>query len=130
MAVYTCNLYLFRNNRYMHSAARSSRLVATGFNWSRYDGYTDRLRGITRLTGSGLSITQWSDYGSLPPLNEQQWLTEFAKYKQTPQYSLNFDFLFQISNSFFSGSGSTVYGQEPSVWYSPSGSFGSSRKTI
>ena len=52
------------------------------------------LGGITRLTGSGLSITQWEVItGSLPPLNEQQWLTEFAKYKQTPQYQLlNFDF--------------------------------------
>jgi cytochrome c oxidase assembly protein subunit 15 len=49
------------------------------------------LGGITRLTGSGLSITEWnvlSSKGFLPPLNEQQWLTAFAKYKQTPQYQL------------------------------------------
>lgn len=52
------------------------------------------LGGITRLTGSGLSITEWNVVtGTLPPLNEQQWLTEFSKYKQTPQYSLlNADF--------------------------------------
>lgn len=52
------------------------------------------LGGVTRLTGSGLSITEWNVVtGTLPPLNEQQWLTEFAKYKQTPQYNLlNFDF--------------------------------------
>src|SRR5688572_32491492 len=52
------------------------------------------LGGITRLTGSGLSITEWDVItGTLPPLNEQQWLTEFAKYKATPQYRLlNFDF--------------------------------------
>jgi cytochrome c oxidase assembly protein subunit 15 len=54
------------------------------------------LGGITRLTGSGLSITEWnvlSSKGFLPPLNEQQWLIEFAKYKQTPQYQLlNTDF--------------------------------------
>jgi len=54
------------------------------------------LGGITRLTGSGLSITEWnvlSSKGFLPPLNEQQWLMEFAKYKQTPQYHLlNADF--------------------------------------
>lgn len=52
------------------------------------------LGGITRLTGSGLSITEWNVVtGALPPLNEQQWLSEFEKYKQTPQfYFLNTDF--------------------------------------
>ena len=52
------------------------------------------LGGITRLTGSGLSITEWNVVtGTLPPLNEEQWLTEFSKYKQTPQYQhLNSDF--------------------------------------
>lgn len=52
------------------------------------------LGGITRLTGSGLSITEWEVItGTLPPLNAQQWATEFAKYQQTPQYRLlNFDF--------------------------------------
>ncbi|GAO42134.1 COX15/CtaA family protein [Flavihumibacter petaseus] len=47
------------------------------------------LGGITRLTGSGLSITEWQVVtGSLPPLNEQQWLQEFDKYRQTPQFRL------------------------------------------
>lgn len=52
------------------------------------------LGGITRLTGSGLSITQWDVLtGALPPLNEQKWMEEFGKYQQTPQYHLlNFDF--------------------------------------
>jgi len=52
------------------------------------------LGGITRLTGSGLSITEWNVItGTLPPLNEAAWLTEFEKYKQTPQFALlNFDF--------------------------------------
>lgn len=52
------------------------------------------LGGITRLTGSGLSITEWNVItGALPPLNEQQWLTEFDKYRHTPQYQLlNADF--------------------------------------
>lgn len=52
------------------------------------------LGGITRLTGSGLSITQWDVItGTLPPLSEQQWLTEFEKYRQTPQFKLlNSDF--------------------------------------
>ncbi|WP_132051314.1 COX15/CtaA family protein [Pseudocnuella soli] len=52
------------------------------------------LGGITRLTGSGLSITEWDVItGTLPPLNETQWLAEFDKYRQTPQFRLlNFDF--------------------------------------
>src|SRR5688500_4924998 len=52
------------------------------------------LGGVTRLTGSGLSITEWNIVtGTLPPLNGQQWLVEFQKYQQTPQYQLiNADF--------------------------------------
>ncbi len=52
------------------------------------------LGGITRLTGSGLSITEWDVVtGTLPPLNETKWLEEFGKYKATPQYQLlNTDF--------------------------------------
>lgn len=43
--------------------------------------------GITRLTGSGLSITEWKVIsGSIPPLNDAQWLETFEKYKQIPQY--------------------------------------------
>ncbi len=52
------------------------------------------LGGVTRLTGSGLSITEWDVItGTLPPLNEQQWIEQFNKYKQTPQFLiLNSDF--------------------------------------
>lgn len=52
------------------------------------------LGGITRLTGSGLSITEWNVFtGVIPPLNARQWVTEFDKYKQTPQFHLlNADF--------------------------------------
>jgi heme a synthase len=52
------------------------------------------LGGITRLTGSGLSITEWNVVtGTLPPLNKAQWLHEFHKYQQSPQYRLlNSDF--------------------------------------
>ncbi|HEY4148221.1 MAG TPA: COX15/CtaA family protein [Chitinophagaceae bacterium] len=52
------------------------------------------LGGITRLTGSGLSITEWNVVeGALPPLNDQQWIIAFEKYKHTPQYLLlNGDF--------------------------------------
>jgi heme a synthase len=43
--------------------------------------------GITRLTGSGLSITEWKVVtGAIPPLNEAEWVQEFEKYKQIPQY--------------------------------------------
>lgn len=52
------------------------------------------LGGITRLTGSGLSITEWDVVtGSLPPLSQADWLGEFDRYKATPQYQLlNSDF--------------------------------------
>ncbi len=45
------------------------------------------IGGITRLTGSGLSITRWEIVtGSIPPLNEAKWQAEFELYQQTPQY--------------------------------------------
>lgn len=45
------------------------------------------LGGITRLTGSGLSITEWDPImGAIPPLNQQQWMEAFNKYKQIPQF--------------------------------------------
>jgi heme a synthase len=47
------------------------------------------LGGITRLTGSGLSITEWNvATGAIPPLNTAQWQDAFDKYRQTPQYKL------------------------------------------
>jgi len=47
------------------------------------------LGGITRLTGSGLSITEWQVItGTIPPLDHSAWLTAFEKYKATPQYRL------------------------------------------
>ena len=47
------------------------------------------LGGITRLTGSGLSITEWDVItGTLPPLSEQAWTVAFDQYKTTPQYKL------------------------------------------
>ena len=61
------------------------------------------LGGVTRLTGSGLSITEWNVVtGTLPPLNEQKWIEEFNKYKQTPQFLiLNSDFTLQDFKSIF-----------------------------
>jgi len=43
--------------------------------------------GITRLTESGLSITQWKPIsGVIPPLTDAQWQVEFARYSQIPQF--------------------------------------------
>ena len=43
--------------------------------------------GATRLTGSGLSITEWKPIlGALPPMSEAAWQDAFEKYKQIPQY--------------------------------------------
>src|SRR5438094_5693245 len=43
--------------------------------------------GITRLTESGLSITQWKPVsGIIPPLTQADWQRAFALYQQTPQY--------------------------------------------
>lgn len=44
--------------------------------------------GATRLTGSGLSITEWKPIlGAIPPLNMGDWLEAFEKYKLIPQYT-------------------------------------------
>jgi cytochrome c oxidase assembly protein subunit 15 len=45
--------------------------------------------GLTRLTDSGLSITEWKPVtGALPPLNAADWAIEFEKYKSSPQFML------------------------------------------
>jgi len=45
------------------------------------------IGGITRLTGSGLSITKWEIVtGTIPPLNSADWEEAFDLYKATPQY--------------------------------------------
>lgn len=45
------------------------------------------LGGLTRLTESGLSITEWRPVaGTLPPLNQKQWEEEFAKYRESPEF--------------------------------------------
>ena len=79
----------------MNTANRSNKLVAT---WLLVGVVMTIIQfvlgGVTRLTGSGLSITEWEVItGALPPLSEEAWLIEFAKYKQTPQFQLlNFEF--------------------------------------
>jgi cytochrome c oxidase assembly protein subunit 15 len=42
--------------------------------------------GITRLTRSGLSMTDWRLQGSLPPMNRAEWEVEFDRYKQYPEW--------------------------------------------
>ncbi len=45
--------------------------------------------GVTRLTGSGLSIVEWAPIlGTLPPLNHADWMAAFGKYQQYPQYRI------------------------------------------
>lgn len=45
------------------------------------------IGGLTRLTGSGLSITQWDPIvGAVPPLSDAAWHDAFAKYQRIPQY--------------------------------------------
>ena len=44
--------------------------------------------GLTRLTDSGLSITEWRPVtGALPPSGDAAWTAEFDKYKASPQYA-------------------------------------------
>ena len=45
------------------------------------------LGGVTRLTGSGLSMVNWHPiHGSIPPLSKQQWQQEFGNYQQSPEF--------------------------------------------
>jgi len=47
------------------------------------------LGGVTRLTGSGLSMVKWEPIlGALPPLNEMEWMQVFELYKEYPEYKL------------------------------------------
>lgn len=59
--------------------------------------------GITRLTGSGLSIVEWKPVtGIVPPLTEQSWQIEFDKYKQYPEYQkLNYGITLQQFKKIF-----------------------------
>jgi cytochrome c oxidase assembly protein subunit 15 len=45
--------------------------------------------GLTRLTDSGLSITEWAPiHGAIPPLSDADWAEEFTKYQASPEYLL------------------------------------------
>ena len=46
------------------------------------------LGGVTRLTGSGLSMVHWEPLsGVIPPVNDTEWLEEFDHYRATPEYA-------------------------------------------
>ena len=45
------------------------------------------LGGVTRLTGSGLSMVEWDPiFGVVPPMSEAQWEATFSLYKESPEY--------------------------------------------
>ncbi|MCK5809590.1 MAG: COX15/CtaA family protein [Cocleimonas sp.] len=48
------------------------------------------LGGLTRLTGSGLSMVDWAPImGIIPPLSQAEWLETFQRYQQFPEYKIN-----------------------------------------
>ena len=65
--------------------------------------------GATRLTESGLSITEWQPiHGVIPPLNAAEWQEEFQRYQQIPQYTeLNKGMSIEAFKSIFWWSGIT-----------------------
>ncbi len=83
--------------------------------------------GATRLTESGLSITEWKVIsGVIPPLTDAAWLAEFEKYKQIPQYAQLFPTmdLSQFKSIFFWEWGHRLLGRiigfafaVPLVWF-------------
>lgn len=64
------------------------------------------LGGVTRLTGSGLSITDWRPVtGVLPPFTEQAWLAEFERYRASPEYQ-------QVNRGMSMADFKVIYGYE------------------
>ena len=62
------------------------------------------IGGLTRLTGSGLSMVDWNLFmGAIPPITHQEWQEAFNIYKKYPEYQIkNYDFtLSQFKNIFF-----------------------------
>jgi cytochrome c oxidase assembly protein subunit 15 len=68
---------------------RSRAVAAWLFTVAAFVGLMVVVGGATRLTGSGLSITEWKPLtGALPPLSDRAWVDLFAKYRATSQYRL------------------------------------------
>ena len=87
--------------------------------------------GATRLTGSGLSITEWAPImGAIPPLSDADWAAAFARYREIPQYRLEnagmtlgeFKAIFwwEWSHRFLGRSVGVVYAL-PLVWFFATG---------
>jgi len=74
----------------LNSRASSDRQIALWlFTLAAFVVMMVLVGGLTRLTDSGLSITEWEPIkGAIPPLSEAAWLTAFEKYKQIPEYIL------------------------------------------
>ena len=54
--------------------------------------------GVTRLTGSGLSMVDWKLFmGAIPPLNHQEWIDAFEQYKQYPEFKER-NYMFSLSD--------------------------------
>lgn len=72
------------------ATGQSRRLVATWlFTVAAMIAVMIVLGGVTRLTGSGLSIMEWAPLmGTLPPLTEAEWQRLFGLYQRIPQYGL------------------------------------------
>ncbi len=47
-----------------------------------------KLGGVTRLTESGLSMVNWKLLGERWPKTEDEWVAEFEKYKQYPEFKM------------------------------------------
>ena len=58
-------------------------LTCSGFTFT-----TVVIGGITRLTKSGLSMVDWHLFKEFPPIGESEWLKEFTKYQQFPEFKL------------------------------------------
>ena len=64
------------------------------------------LGGVTRLTGSGLSMVNWHPiHGAIPPLSDQAWNEEFYHYQQSPEFQKkNYHYSLQeFKNIFYFG---------------------------
>ena len=64
--------------------------------------------GVTRLTGSGLSMVDWKLFmGAIPPLNHQEWIDAFEQYKQYPEFKernyMFSKFSARSTNDYYSG---------------------------
>src|SRR4030095_7390703 len=81
-----------RNNAVM-TIVPNARVMNWLFTFAFIVAFLVVFGGFVRLTRSGLSITEWNPIsGSVPPLSQQAWKEEFAKYQQTPEFKqINFN---------------------------------------